>query len=142
MAKPGLFSRVFSRGTDDAGRGDLDDYDYNLRPKNKDVVIRLAESNQNQDDLQRALTSDAEVIAAMINRRNADDERTDAPMPVRLFFEGRVSGVVGTIPRGLEAPVDDALGRLGESGKPPRIPVAVQQTKAGLRVDLLIGTTR
>ena len=79
----------------------------------------------------------------MISRRTLEDERVDAPTPVRLFAGGRVSGIVGSVPRGLEAPVDDALGRLAERGKPPRIPASIVTTRGGaLRVDLQIGETR
>ncbi len=130
------------KGDDDTGRGSLADYDYNLRPKKKDTVIRLAESVPNQDEIRKTLDSGAEEVWAMITRRGIEDERTDAPMPVRLFVSGRVSGVVGIVPRGLEAPVDDALARLGESGKPPRIPAGIAETRDGLRVDLWIGATR
>jgi len=129
-------------GADDAGRGKLDDYDYNLRPKKNGTVIRLADSNPNQDELQRVQDAGADELWAMISRRGPEDERTDAPMPVRLFMSGRVSGIVGIVPRGLEAPVDDALVRLAEAGKPPRIPAVVVSTGGGLRVDLRIGTTR
>lgn len=142
MSETGLFARIFGRGSDDAGRGRLEDYDYNLRPKRNDVVIRLAESDPNQDELQRTIDSGAEEIWAMIPRRGIEEERADAPMPVRLFVTGRVSQVVGMVPRGLEAPVEDALARLSESGKPPRIPVGIVSTKGGLRVDVKIGRTR
>lgn len=131
-----------SKGSDDDGRGKLEDYDYNLRPKKSDTVIRLAESNPHQDELRSALELGAESYWAMISRRGPEEERTDAPMPVRIFAGGRVSGIVGLVPRGLEAPVDDALARLLTSGKPPRIPVSIVQTRGGLRVDLDMGATR
>ena len=131
-----------SRGTDDSGRGSLDDYDYNLRPKKASTVIRLADSRANQDELQRTLDLGASELWAMISRRGPEEERTDAPMPVRIFAGGRVSGIVGIVPRGLEAPVDDALGRLTGAGKPPRIPAQIISTRAGLRVQLDIGLTR
>ncbi len=134
-----LFSR---KGGDEEGRGSLDDYDYNLRPRNSKVVIRLAESQNHQDELSGSVALGVADFGAMILRRSLEDERTDAPMPVRLFGGGRVSGVVGIIPRGLEAPVDEALGRLAEEIKPGRIPVTIVETKSGYRVDLLIGTTR
>lgn len=125
----------------DAGRGSLDDYDYNLRPKKIDVVIRAADSDPYQDEIQRTLDLGTDELFAMITRRSQQDEAVDAPMPVRIFGGGRVSGVVGIIPRGMEAPVDDTLGRLTGSAN-PRIPVAIVSTKKGLRVDLLIGRTR
>jgi hypothetical protein len=128
--------------SDDVGRGTFADYHYNLRPKKDDTVIRLADCDPNQEELRRTLDTGAGEMWAMISRRSVDDERTDAPMPVRLFASGRVSGVVGIVPRGLEAPVDDALGRLAEAGRPPRIPAKIVTTRGGLRVDLGIGTTR
>lgn len=129
-------------GTDDAGRGKLDDYDYNLRPKKNDTIIRLADCDPHQDELQSTLDLGADALFAMISRRGPEEERVDAPMPVRLFGGGRVSGIVGMVPRGLEAPVDDALVRLSESGKAPRMPVEIVSTRGGLRVDLKIGSTR
>lgn len=143
MARIPLFTRLLTRGADDDGRGRLEDYDYSLRPKNKDVTIRLADSDAHQDELRRTLDAEPDEIWAMISRRGLEEERTDAPMPVRLFVSGRVSGVVGIVPRGLEAPVDDALVRLSGSGKPPRIPSAIVTTRGGgLRLDLLMGATR
>lgn len=130
------------KGMSDAGSGRLEDYDYNLRPKNSRVTITVADSNPHQDELRTTLERGAEELWAMISRRGPEEERTDAPMPVRLFGGGRVSGVVGIIPRGLEAPVDDALGRVAEAGKPPRIPAVVVETRGGLRVELQIGATR
>ncbi|MEY2848471.1 MAG: hypothetical protein RI885_1136 [Actinomycetota bacterium] len=133
-----LFGR---REAPDAGRGSLADYDYDLRPKKTDVVIRAAESDPHQDEIRRTLDLDADELFAMITRRSQQDEAVDAPMPVRLFGGGRVSGVVGIVPRGMEAPVDETIGRL--LGSPnPRIPVEIATTKNGLRVDLLIGRTR
>lgn len=137
-----ILSRLLRTAPVDAGSGSLDDYDYNLRPKKADATIRLADSDPNRDEIVRINEMGAEEIWSMISRRSQEDERTDAPMAVRLFVSGRVSGVVGYIPRGLEAPVDDALGRLLESGKPARIPVKIVSTKKGLRVDLRIGATR
>ncbi len=142
MARFGSISRLFSKGADDDGRGRLEDYDYNLRPKKQDVTIRLSDSDPNQDELRRTVDAEPTEIWAMISRRSVEEERTDAPMPVRLFAGGRVSGIVGLVPRGLEAPVDDALARLAESGKAPRIPSAIVPTRGGLRLDLLIGLTR
>lgn len=139
---PSFFSRLLRKTQDDTGTGSLDDYDYNLRPKKAGTTIRLADSEANHDEIVRIHEIGADEIWTMISRRSQEDERTDAPMPVRLFVSGRVSGIVGVIPRGLEAPVDDALARLSESGKPPRIPVEIVRTKRGLRVDVHIGATR
>ncbi len=139
---PSLFARIFRPGPDDGGRGTLDDYDYNLRPKRSDTVIRLAESDPHQEEIVRMLDLGVEEVFTVISRRGVEEERTDAPMPVRLFAGGRMSGVVGIVPRGLEAPVDDALGRVAESGKPARIPASIEATRHGLRVDVMIGVTR
>ena len=139
---PSFFSRLLRRTPDDAGTGSLDDYDYNLRPKKSDTTIRLADSEANHGEIARIHEIGADEIWTMISRRSQEDERTDAAMSVRLFVSGRVSGIVGVIPRGLEAPVDDALARLSESGKPPRIPVEIVSTRRGLRVDVRIGATR
>lgn len=133
-----LFGR---REAPDAGRGSLDDYDYNLRPKKVSVVIRAAESDPCQEELRRILDLGVDDLFAMITRRSQQDEAVDAPMPVRIFGGGRVSGIVGIVPRGLEAPVDETLGRLVGSAN-PRIPAQILTAKTGLRVDLLIGRTR
>ena len=143
----GVFSRLLARilpgrGADDEGKGGLEDYDYSLLPKKRDTVIRVARSDPHQDELARTLEVGAEELWAMIARRDAEEERTDAEMPVRLFAGGRVSGVVGIVPRGLEAPADAAIVRLTENGKPPRIPARITSTRRGLRVELLVGATR
>ncbi|WP_210478828.1 hypothetical protein [Naasia sp. SYSU D00948] len=124
----------------DAGKGSLDDFRYDLIPKNGRVTIRLAGSDPHQD-LLRPLVG-AEEITTAGGQRTVEEEKADAPIQVRLFFERRVIGPVGTVPRGLEAVVLEALSRLEQSGKPTRIPVEVVDTKQGVRVDLLIGKTR
>jgi hypothetical protein len=123
----------------DAGSGKLSDYDYNLSPRNGRVTIRLAKSDGAQDVLAQAVGSAPE---AFIPRRTVEDERVDAPMPVRLFADGRPTGVVGEVPRGLEGAVEAALVRWQERENKTRLPVAIVKTKSGLRVDLLIGETR
>jgi hypothetical protein len=124
---------------DDAGSGKLSDYDYNLQPRNARVTIRLAKSAGAQDLLAQAVGSSPE---AFIARQTLEDERVDAPMPVRLFADGRPTGVVGEVPRGLESAVEAALVRWQERENKTRLPAAVVKTKAGYRVDLLIGETR
>jgi hypothetical protein len=124
----------------DQGRGSLDDYRFDLEPAKNDVVIRLAGCDPHQDLLQQA--ADAELVETAIARRTDEEERTDAPMPVRLFADGRILGPVGMVPRGLEAVVNETLSRLDTAGRKPRIPVEVVRTKQGLRVDLLMGETR
>jgi hypothetical protein len=127
----------FPRG--DAGSGSLDDYRFDLTPKNSRVRIRLAGSDPHQDALRELLG--VEGVSTAGGQRTAEEERVDAPLHVRLFAERRVIGPVGTVPRGLEGPVLDALSRLDQSGKPARIPVEILETKQGLRVELLIGRT-
>jgi hypothetical protein len=140
---PVLFRR---RGGDpgfpkgDQGRGSLDDYKFDLLPANKNVTIRLAGSDPHQDVLRDV--AQAEVVETAIPRRTDEEERTDAPIVVRLFAEGRIVGPVGRIPRGLEGAVNEALSRLDSAGKKPRIPVDVVRTKQGWRVDLQMGETR
>jgi hypothetical protein len=124
----------------DQGRGSLDDYRFDLEPAKNDVVLRLAGSDPHQDLLQQA--AGAELVETAIPRRTADEERTDAPMAVRLFVDGRILGPVGMVPRGLEAVVNETLSRLDAAGRKPRIPVEIASTRNGLRVDLLMGETR
>ncbi len=127
---------------DDRGAGSFDHYRYNLVPNNARVTLRLADSTPHQDELQKIAENGEATLETAISRRSAEDERTDAPLAVRLFDGGRVTGVVGTVPRGLEAVVDEALGRLDKNGRKARIPVAIKKTRAGWRVDLLVGRTR
>ncbi len=123
----------------DRGRGSLDDYKFDLLPANRSTSIRLAGSDPHQDLLRDLVGADVETAVA---RRTAEEERTDAPLPIRLFVDGRIVGPVGRVPRGLESVVNEALSRLDIAGKKPRIPVAVVATKQGVRVDLLMGETR
>lgn len=126
----------------DQGSGSLDDYLYDLVPRNKRVRIQLADSDPCQDALRAVLDQGVTEPEAFISRRSIADERTDAPTPVRLFVNQRPTPVVGFVPRGLEAPVEAALARLAESGKSSRMQATVRETKNGLRVDLAIGQTR
>jgi hypothetical protein len=125
---------------DDRGRGSLDDYKFDLLPANRNTVIRLAGSAPHQDVLATLL--EADVVETAIARRTDEEERTDAPMPVRLFADGRIHGPVGRVPRGLESVVSETLSRLDIAGKKPRIPVEIVRTRQGLRVDLRMGETR
>lgn len=124
----------------DTGSGSLDDYRFDLLPKNNRVTIRLAGSDPHQDALRQLVGADEVTTAG--GQRTLEEEKTDAPIEVRLFAERRVLGPVGTVPRGLEAAVLEALSRLERAGQPSRIPVQVVETKQGIRVDLLIGKTR
>jgi hypothetical protein len=126
----------------DRGAGSLSNYRYDLIPANARVTLRLADSDPHQDELAMALESGDEGIETAISRRSAEDERTDAPLVVRLFAGSRVTGIVGTVPRGLESVVDEALSRLEKRGVKARIPARVVKTRDGLRVDLLLGLTK
>ncbi|NQX15800.1 hypothetical protein [Rathayibacter sp. VKM Ac-2857] len=128
----------------DRGSGKLDDYDYELRPKSKrgDTLLGVADSLPHQDELARVHALGEEEITAVIPRRTIEEERTDAPMPVRLFANHRPSDLVGYVPRGLENVVEAALARLTEAGKQPRIPARIVKSKGGLRVQLLMHETR
>ncbi|MFT4124293.1 MAG: hypothetical protein QM635_10725 [Microbacteriaceae bacterium] len=124
----------------DAGRGSLRDYRYNLVPNSHRVRMVLAGSDDGQEEIERL--SAAVEPRAFVAKRTADEERTDAPIPVRLFAEGRMSGVVGWVPRGLESVVIEALSRLELSGRDARIPVELRRGRHGWRVVLLMGLTR
>jgi len=126
----------------DQGRGSLDDYLYDLVPRNKRTTITLADSDPCQDAIKTALEQAGDEVEAFITRRSIDDERTDAPTAVRLFVNQRPTPIVGYVPRGLEAPVEAALARLADSGKSTRMQAAIRTTKNGLRVELAIGSTR
>ena len=129
---------AFPKG--DQGSGRLEDYKFDLLPANSRVTIRLAGSDPYQD-LLRDLVG-VEPIETAVTRRTEEEERTDAPIEVRLFANSRIIGPVGRVPRGLEAAVNEALSRLDIAGRRPRIPVEVVRTRRGLRVDLLMGETR
>ena len=124
----------------DRGRGSLDDYKFDLLPANGSTTIRLAGSDPHQDLLRDIVGADG--IETAVSRRTAEEERTDAPLLVRLFVDGRIVGPVGRVPRGLEGPVNEALSRLDIAGRKPRIPVEVVATRQGVRVDLRMGETR
>lgn len=127
----------------DAGAGHRDDYDLDFRPKRSDVLLTLAASDEHQDELAPLEGLGEDEVSAFVPRRSAEAERTDAPTEVRLFVSGRPTGVVGVAPRGLEPALDAAAARLEELGRAPRIPArVVRAKKRGLRVEVLVGSTR
>ncbi len=127
---------------DDRGAGSFRQYRYVLVPANSRVKLRLANSNPYQEELERIVESGAQNLETAISRRTAAQEGQDAPIEIRLFTGSRVSGVVGTVPRGLESVVDEALSRQEKRGVKVRIPARVVKTRGVLRVDLLMGLTR
>jgi hypothetical protein len=127
----------------DRGSGSFDDYLGVLEPRTKNITIRLAGSDAYQDELATLSAEPEDSLTTATPARSVDQERVDAPIEVRIFASRRVSGVVGTVPRGLESVYDEAVRRLDGRGDKPRIPVKVVKTKKhGYRVDLLIGLTK
>ncbi len=141
----GFFAK---RGTDeslprgDRGSGSFDDYDYNLTAKNKRITITLADSDPYQDELRTIVESGELEAETAMSPRTIEQERVDAGMPVRLFTGRRVSGVVGSVPRGLESVIDETLRRLDDKGDKPRIPAKIVGKPGALRVQLLMGALR
>ena len=123
----------------DSGSGKLSQYRYNLVPNNKRVTIVLADSDPYQEEL--ATLQGEENIQSFIAARTMEEERTDAPMPVRFFTGRRMSGIVGFVPRGLEPAVIEAIARL-EDKTDNRIPARIIRKGGKLRVALLMGETR
>lgn len=123
----------------DAGAGSLADYTYSLFPRFTNVTLRVAGSMPFQDELHELRDAPVPPHEAFVERRRPAEDRIDAPMPVRLWAGSELSGIVGFVPRGLEAPVDACLGRLSDRGKGPRIPCTIVSTRHGLRVDLGMG---
>jgi hypothetical protein len=123
----------------DSGAGSLADYTYNLFPRFTNVTLRVAGSMPFQSELAQLRESRDSPTEAFVERRPPAEDRIDAPMPVRLWMGPELSGVIGFVPRGLEAPVDACLGRLSDRGKAPRIPCAIIVTRHGLRVELGMG---
>lgn len=117
----------------------MNDYKGVLVPKSAKTIIRLAGSDPYQAELASLLGEAVETAGA---QRTLEEERVDAPMPIRLFTGTKVTGVVGTVPRGLESAVSEALSRLEVRGQKQRIPARVVQSRHGLRVELLMGETR
>jgi hypothetical protein len=133
--------KLFGKGDADGGIGDLKDYRFNLVPNNKRVNVVLAQSDPAQVELAE-LAAESSEFQAFIAPRTLEEERTDAPLPVRFFTGKRMTGVVGYAPRGLEAPVLEAVARLEAQGKSNRIPSEIFVTKGKYRVKLLMGETR
>jgi hypothetical protein len=139
-----LFRRAKASGEypkSDAGSGSLDQYAFDLVPKNDRVTMRLAGSDPCQDELARVRDSGADAFEAFFAARTLDEERTDAAMPARIFTNSRMSGIVGYVPRGLEPAVLEAQTRLEAAGRSTRIPAHIVATRHGLRVTLLMGAT-
>lgn len=129
----------------DRGAAKLEDYDYDLVPKKRDLTMRLAASDPHQDALLALwdeVGDDLDSLVTATPARTLDLERVDSPIEVRLFSGRSVTGVIGRVPRGFEGVYDEAVRRLDGRGDKPRIPVGLVRTKAGIRVDLLIGMTR
>lgn len=127
---------------EDRGFGSFDDYVYNLEPKSKRTTMVLAGSDPHQDELREIAESGAETIETAISPRTLEQERVDAPIEVRLFTGRRVSGVVGSVPRGLESVIDENLRRLDIKGLKQRIPVRIEKRREGYRVVLLMGSLK
>jgi hypothetical protein len=136
------------RGTDtslpkgDRGSGSFDDYAYDLIPRNKKITMVLAASDPCQDELRTIVEAGDTGAETAISPRTIEQERVDAPIEVRLFTRRRVSGVVGSVPRGLESVIDETLRRLDDKGEKPRIPARVVQKRGAYRVELLMGRLR
>src|SRR3984957_11310172 len=123
----------------DAGSGKLNEYDYRLVPRNKKVVVTLAGSAPFQQELPDLQAEDS--LQSFIASRTIEEERTDAPMPVRFFTGRRMSSIVGYVPHGLEPVIAEALTRL-EDRSDNRIPARIIRKGGKLRVVLLTGLTR
>ena len=139
------------RGTDeslprnDRGAGDLNDYSYGLRARNRRVTILLADSDPCQDELRAVIEAAGDGIGDLetaISPRSQEQERIDAPIVVRLFTGRRVSGPVGSVPCGLESVVDDTLRRLDDTIGKARIPARIVKKGGAYRVELLMGAVR
>ena len=126
----------------DRGSGSLNDYKFDFIPRSSKTRIQLAGSDPFQDELRTALDESGTDVHTAGGQRTIEEERTDAPMELRLFLGRRVSGVVGIVPRGLEPAVVEALSRLERASKPLRIPAEIVKTRQGLRVELLMGQTK
>lgn len=126
----------------DAGSGSFRDYDYQLVARSRRVVITLAGSDPYQDELRAIAESGETEIETAVSPRTIEQERVDAEIPVRLFVGRRVTGVVGTVPRGLESVVDENLRRVGDETGRQRIPVRIVRRRGAYRVQLLMGALR
>ena len=79
--------------------------------------MTLADSDPHQDELRTIVETGELEAETAISPRTIEQERVDAPIEVRLFTGRRVSGVVGSIPRGLESVIDETLRRLDDRGE-------------------------
>ncbi|MEO8095167.1 MAG: hypothetical protein ABI632_09550 [Pseudolysinimonas sp.] len=136
------------RGSDDSlprgdrGRGSFDDYSYGLSAKNARIAMTLADSDPHQDELRTIVETGELAAETAISPRSIEQERVDAPIPVRLFTGRRVSGVVGSVPRGLESVIDETLRRLDDAGEKVRIPARIVGKPGAWRVQLRMGAVR
>jgi hypothetical protein len=136
------------RGTDeslpksDRGMGHLNDYSFGLAARNKGITMMLAGSDPYQDELRAIVESGETEFETAMSPRSIEQERTDETMQVRLFTGRRVSGPVGSVPRGLESIVDETLRRLDDTVGKARIPVRIVQKSGRYRVELLMGLVR
>lgn len=143
----GLFSSTH-RGTDeslprnDRGSGHFNDYSYGLVARNKRITIVLAGSDPYQDELRVIVEGGEQQPETAISPRSIEQERVDAAIVVRLFTGRRVSGPVGSVPRGLESVVDETLRRLDDKFGKARIPARVIRKSGAYRVELLMGAVR
>ena len=126
----------------DLGKGSLNQFRGVLVPVNSRIRIRLAGSNQFQQELKDIVETGETPLTTATARRTQQQEGADTEIEVRLFTGSRVSGPVGLVPRGLESVMDEALSRLDISGQNQRIPVEVVRKRGLFRVELLIGQTR
>ena len=127
---------------DDRGVGRFNDFSYGLVARNKRVTIVLAGSDPCQDELRLIAESGELRPETAISPRTTEQEGRDERIVVRLFTGRRVSGPVGTVPRGLESVIDENLRRLDDSNGKARIPARIYRKNGKLRVELLMGEVR
>lgn len=126
----------------DRGRGSFDDYSYGLTARNARITMTLAGSDPHQHELRDIVEAGADELETAMSPRTIEQERVDAGLEVRLFTGRRVSGVVGSVPRGLESVIDETLRRLEDRGDKPRIPARIAGKPGAYRVELLMGKVR
>ncbi len=126
----------------DRGKGDFNDYAFDLIARNKRITMMLAGSDDFQDELRAIVEAGEAEPETAISPRTIEQERTDSAIVVRLFTGRRVSGPVGSVPRGLESVIDETLRRLDDKVGKARIPVRIIQKSGKYRVELLMGAVR
>ena len=104
--------------------------------------MRRAGSDAHPDELGALSGEDPETLTTATPARSLEQEKVDAPLEIRVFAGRRVSGVVGTVPRGLEGVVAEAIRRLAGRGAKPRIPIVIAAARHGYRVELQMGLAR